>query len=83
MRWYGHVLRQPEEDILMQAMVHKVDGKHKQGQWRMKWGKVEGQMRKIGLKKEDVADQCSWREGVGRVAEVVKCMWSPSFTKEI
>ena len=30
-RWYGHVLRQPEEDILMKTMVHEVDGKHKQG----------------------------------------------------
>ena len=30
-RWYGHVLRQPEEDTLMKAMVHKVDEKHKQG----------------------------------------------------
>ena len=23
MRWYGHVLRQPEEDVLMKAMVHE------------------------------------------------------------
>ena len=30
MKWYGHVLRQPEEDILMKAMVHEVDGKCKQ-----------------------------------------------------
>ena len=30
-RWYGHVLRQPEEDVLMKAMVHEVDQKHKQG----------------------------------------------------
>ena len=30
--WYGHVLRQPEEDILIKIMVHKVDGKPKQGQ---------------------------------------------------
>ena len=29
-RWYGHVLRRPEEDILMKAMIHKVDGKRKQ-----------------------------------------------------
>ena len=29
MRWYGHVL--------MKAMVHKVDGKCKQGQPRIKW----------------------------------------------
>ena len=24
-RWYGHVLRRPEEDVLMKAMVHEVD----------------------------------------------------------
>ena len=38
----------------------------------MKWRKqVKGNMRRITLKKEDAADQCRWREGVGRVAEVV------------
>ena len=26
MRWYGHVLRRIEEDVLMKAMVHEVDG---------------------------------------------------------
>ena len=30
-RWYGHVLRRPEEDISMKTMVHEVDGKRKQG----------------------------------------------------
>ena len=30
-RWYGYVLRQSEEDVLMKAMVHEVDGKCKQG----------------------------------------------------
>ena len=25
MGWYGHVLRQPEEDVLMKAMIHKPD----------------------------------------------------------
>ena len=36
-RWYDHVLRQPEEDVLMKAMVHEVDGKREQGRPRMKW----------------------------------------------
>ena len=59
MRWYDHVLRRPEEDILMKAMIHEVDGKRKQDRPRMKWREqVEGNMRRIGLKKEDVADQC-------------------------
>ena len=55
----GHVLRQPEEDVLMKAIVHEVDEKRKQGQLRMKWRKqVEGNMRRMSLRKEDVADQC-------------------------
>ena len=36
LKWYGHVLRQPEEDVLMKALVHEVDGKRKQGRLRMK-----------------------------------------------
>ena len=27
MRWYGHVLRRPEEDVLMKAMIQKVGQK--------------------------------------------------------
>ena len=38
-RWYGHVLRQPEENVLMKAMVYEVNGKCKQGRLRMKWRK--------------------------------------------
>ena len=30
-RWYGHVLRRLEEDVLLKAMDHEVDGKRKQG----------------------------------------------------
>ena len=33
---------------------------------------VKGNMRRIGLSKEDAADRCRWREGVRRVAEVVR-----------
>ena len=36
-KWYGHVLRRPEEDALIKAMAHEVDGKCKQGRPRMKW----------------------------------------------
>ena len=53
-------------------MIHEVDEKPKQGQPKMKWRKqVKGNIRRIGLKKEDVVDQCRWTEGVRRVAEVV------------
>ena len=53
MRWYGHVLRRLEENVLLKAMVHKVDGKRKQGRPRMKWREqIEGNMRRIGLRKK-------------------------------
>ena len=56
-RWYGHVLRQLEKDVLMKAMVHEVDGKHKKDQLKMKWREqVEGNIRRIGLRNEDAAD---------------------------
>ena len=66
----------------MKAMVHKVDGKCKQGQPRIKWREqVEGSMRKISLRK-DAADQCRWREGV-TITEIMGCIWPPQFTADI
>ena len=42
---------------MMKAMVHEVGGKCRQGQpWRKRREQVEGNMRRIGLKKEDAAD---------------------------
>ena len=70
MRWYGHVLRQPEENVLMKAMVLEVDEKCNQGQPMVKWRKqVKGSMRRIGLKKKDV--------------QVVGCIRSPPFIENI
>ena len=65
----------------MKAVIHEVDGKPKQGRPRMKWREqVEGNMIRIGLKKEDAANRCRWREGVRRVAEVVECIRPPPVT---
>ena len=50
-RWCDHVLRRPEEDVLMKAMVHKVNGKRKQSRTMMKWReKTKGNMRRVGFK---------------------------------
>ena len=77
-KWHSHVLKRAEEDVLIKAMVHEVNGKRKQRRPKMKWRKqVEGNMRKISLRKEDMADRCKWREGVRRVAEVVECFQPP------
>ena len=72
---FGHVLKRLEEDVLMKAMIHEVNGKRKQGRPSIKRRKqVEGSVRRIGLKKEDAADRCRRREGVRSVAEVVGCI---------
>ena len=82
MGWYGHVLRQPEEDVLMTAMMHKPDGKRKQSRPKMECREqVKGNMRRIGSKK-DAADRCRWREGVRRVAEVMGCIRPPTVTAD-
>ena len=60
---YGHVLRRAEEDVLMMAMVHEVDGKRKHGRPRMKWREVEGNMRRIGLRRKDAANRCRRKGG--------------------
>ena len=81
-KWYGHVLRRPEKDVLMKTMIHKVDRKRKQNRPRMKWREhVEGNMKRIGLRKEDAADRCRWREGIRRVAEVVRYIRPPSVSE--
>ena len=82
-RWYGHVLRRSEEDVLMKAMVREVNGKRKQGRPRMKWREQVEDMRRIGLRKEDAADRCRRREGVRRIVEVVRCIRLPPFIGDI
>ena len=68
----------------MKAMVHEVDRRHKQDRPKMKWSEqVEGNMRRIGLRKEDAADRCRWKESVRRVAKVVRYIRPPSFTRKL
>ena len=58
--------------------------KVRQGRPKTKWREqVEENMKRIGLRKEDAADQCRWRKGVGRVAEIVGCIQPPPFTGDI
>ena len=46
--WYGHALRRPKEDVSIKVMVHKVDGKRKQGRPRIEWREqVERNVRRI------------------------------------
>ena len=43
---------------------------------------VGGRAKKIGLKIKEAADRTKWREGVGAIAERMKCIRPPSVTRE-
>ena len=62
-RWYGHVLRREEDNILRKVLCFKVEGQRRRGQPRKTWkNQVEDDIRKIGLKKENaLSDQSGKR----------------------
>ena len=81
-RWYDYFLRRSKGDVLMKAIVQKMDGKRKQGRPKMKWRTSRREHEKDWFKERrcTVADRCRWREGVGRVVEVHS---ATSFTENI
>ena len=59
-RWYGHVLRRDNGDILRRALDFEVVVRRKCGQPNMTWKKqVQEHINQIGLKKEDAIDRTS------------------------
>ena len=55
-RWYGHVLRRDDDNVLRVALDLEVSGKRKQGRPKKQ---VEERTEKIGLKREDAKIQTS------------------------
>ena len=82
-RWYGHVIRREDDNILKKAMLMEVNGQQKRGRPKMTWKRqVEGSVKKVGLKIEEVPDRTRWREGVRAIAEGMRCIQSPSVTRK-
>ena len=69
MRWYGHVLRRDECDVLRRALDFQVEGKRRRGHPKAMWkSQVEEESRRIGLTKEDALERKKWRRGVKNIA---------------
>ena len=68
-RWYGHVIRREDDNILKKALMMEVNGQRKRGRPKMTSKKqVEESVKRVGLKIEEVADRTRWREGVRAIA---------------
>ena len=64
-RWYGHVLRRDNGDVLRRALDFEVAGRRGRGRLNMTWKRqVEEHINQIGLKREDAIDRVKWRNGV-------------------
>ena len=82
-RWYGHVIRRKDENILKKAMMMEVNGQRKRGRPKMTWKRqVEESVKKVGLKIEEAADRTRWREGVRAIAEGMRCIRPTSVTRK-
>ena len=61
-RWYGHVLRKEDENVIVKALKFEVSGSRGRGRPKQTLKKqVENEMKKNGLGKEDACDRTKWR----------------------
>ena len=81
-RWYVHVIRRDDDNILEKVMMMEVNARRKRGRPKLTWKRqVEESMKKVGLKIEEAADRTRWREGVRAIAEGMRCIRPLSGTR--
>ena len=62
LRWYGHVMRKGDEDLVKKCMEYRVEGRRPVGRPRKTWlESVEVDMAELEIDKEDVHDRSKWR----------------------
>ena len=68
-RWYGHVLRRDDGQVLRKALEFEVKGKRKQGRPKKTWKtQVEKESKSVILENEDALNRARWRVGMGEIA---------------
>ena len=67
MRWFGHVARMEEEEVVKKAVKEEVIGKRSRGRQRTRWKDgVMRNMQRLGLREADAADRQKWRSRTRR-----------------
>ena len=62
MRWYGHVLRKEDENVIVKALNFEVSDSRGREKPKQTWKKlVENEIKKNGLVKEDACNRTKWR----------------------
>jgi hypothetical protein len=65
LRWFGHVERKDEGDWVSACRDVRVEGERGRGRGRKTWSEcIMGDVRKMGLRREDAQDRGVWRSGI-------------------
>ena len=65
LRWYGHLLRKNEEEVVRQAWEEPIKGKRSRGRQLKRWkDKLRERLEELGLKEQDAQDKQKWRRGI-------------------
>ena len=68
LRWYGHVLRKDDDDLVKKCMEHEVEGLRPRGRpKRTRKEVVQEDCQACKLNKEDAVDRCKWRKMIKEV----------------
>ena len=67
-RWYGHVLKRDNDDVLRRALDFEEAGRRWRGRPSMtRKRQVEEHINQIGLKRKDTTDRAKWRNVVNEL----------------
>ena len=62
LRWYGHVMRSPEDQVAREAMDKVVEGRRKRGRPKTRWkDRIEADLLEKGLNERDYGNRSNWR----------------------